>query len=325
MNKWVKKLCVLVICCVTVISAYSQQAVQYSQYLFNPLTYNPAYAGSLSDISIDGNIRTQWLGLTGAPISQSISVHLPIPKFKSGFGINIANDMIGVERTTNAQVAYNYKIRFSEFTLSAGVNAGIVQKNIDGSRLRSPDGEYDSGLTHGDVILPTSSASAIAPNFGLGVYLHNNQLWGVGLTLQHPVGISFGISELNLSYRLVPNASLHSFYTIETRSDFNFIPHLLVKSDMVKLQIDGGVIVEYQEFLQLGVGYRGYNQNSTDGLVSMLRVKVNEKLQVGYSYDIIFSKLQNTQSGSHEISFNYVMKGTLPTGKQKIRYNTRYL
>ena len=131
-------------------SGFAQQDPNFTQYMYNTLSINPAYAGSRDVFSAVALHRSQWLGFDGAPTSQTLSAHTPIREGKMGLGFNIVNDQIGVTKETDINAIYSYALEMSEYTkLSFGINAGVNLLNVDYSDLNifdPSDPEFNNNI-----------------------------------------------------------------------------------------------------------------------------------------------------------------------------------
>jgi len=141
----------------------AQQDAQYTQYMFNTMTVNPAYAGSRGQLSIAALYRSQWVGLNGAPKTQTLNLHSPIRNSKLGYGVSIVNDDIGdgVVQETSFDALVSYTIDVSlEGKLSFGLKAGGNLLNLDFQGLRN----FDAEPLNEDNI-----ENKFSPNVGVGV------------------------------------------------------------------------------------------------------------------------------------------------------------
>src|ERR1051325_10790185 len=132
-----------IFCCT---KSCAQQDPQFSQYILNQFVYNPAYAGMDNALSATAHLRTQWVDVAGQPFIQNISLHSPISLLHGGGGLQILNEEEGAMRVTTASLSYSYiyKSRLGKFSI--GLNGGVLQLNLDGSKLRASDGTYENNL-----------------------------------------------------------------------------------------------------------------------------------------------------------------------------------
>ena len=152
---------------------FAQQDAQFTQYMYNTININPAYAGSRGVMSIFGLHRTQWVGLDGAPTTNAFSVNTPINNSNLGLGVSLVNDKIGPtsDNTLSADLSYTVPMN-EEYKLSFGVKASGNIFNLDTEKLNPAD--VDPSLQNFN--------NEFSVNFGAGVYLHSDKLY-LGLSV----------------------------------------------------------------------------------------------------------------------------------------------
>lgn len=304
-------------------SLSAQQPAQYSLYMLNKFNWNPAYAGLDNSLSITGVYRKQWVDLEGSPATQIVNAHMPVYILGGGMGLQVENDVLGPERWLSANLAYSFHLDLSGGILSLGLSGGIVQREIDGQKIRTPGGNYNGEFDHGDPILPLSLESAMTPTFNAGVYFQSERL-EAGFSVRHLNEASVAFSTFNLS--LVRNY----FFTVGTNFDvgrsFAVLPSVIVQSDLTQTQIDFSMLIQYEEKVFAGGSLRGYNTSSLDAAALLLGFQISEKLRMAYAYDFTLSDLRNVSNGSHEILLSYNLNEPIGKGRPpKIIYNPRSL
>lgn len=295
-----KKLLPVAAVLLTVSFAWAQQDAQYSQFFMTKLTYNPAFAGAEEKICATGLYRSQWLGFGSAerglsPTTFLANIHAPIGQ-SFGVGLNISSDQLGFFDDVNPMLSVSYRRKFSnEGVLSLGLAGGIMQRTIDGTKLKPRQ--------DGDPLIPTQSVSDVKPDVNLGLYYMLPNLWRfesfyAGLSASHlnQARLEFGSTSLPLvmhyyfmtgaSYPLLPSLSLE--------------PNILVKTDIAKTTADINVMATFNNKIRGGLSYR-----TSDAVVVLLGYKFLPELMVGYSYDLTTSNITNYSSGSHEIMLRY--------------------
>lgn len=294
--------------------------------MFNRMAYNPAYAGMDNSLSMTGIYRTQWVGFEGSPTSQHINVHAPLPFVSSGFGISFQNDVIGAFQNMNFQAAYNYQLPVGRTgTLALGIGGGILQQNLNGSVIRTPEGEYtDVNIpNHKDNLLSAATFAANAPNIQAGIY-YKSELFEAGLAVQD-------ILEQAVPLELASIKPLRTYFfnataNLDLNRSLTFHPSVFIKSDLIETQMDFSVMFSYNDNISLGTSFRGYNSNSIDATAIIGGVKLNDKMRVYYSYDITLSELRTISTGSHEVMLNYNLNKEFGKGvPPQIIYNPRNL
>ena len=275
----------------------AQQHPLFSQYMFNGLYINPAYAGSKDFISSTLIARKQWAGFNGSPSTQIASLHAPLKSKKIGLGVMISNDKIGVTNETDFYTSYAFHIPLNTGKLSLGLNAGFSYFNSNLNELDVWDN--DDPVYEGQ----NTTLSNVLPNFGAGVYYYSNRFYA-GLSV--PQILSYDPDkpfhyDMNEVHHVVRHYFLTSGVIIETQGELNLRPSLLVKYvTNAPVQYDINMNLLISDIIWVGASYR-----SKDAVVLLLEYQVNKKLRVGYSYDITLSELRNYSTGSHEIVLGY--------------------
>lgn len=301
----------------------AQQAAQYSLYNFNQLNFNPAFAGLEQSLSFSAGFRRQWTGLEGSPSTQYLTAHLPLYIAGGGLGLVVENDEIGAERFTSASLAFNYQLELSRGVLSLGLGGGIVQRALDGAKLRTPGGIYTEPgvINHADDLLPLGTESGSTTTFHAGVYYQSEKL-DAGLAVRHLTQPSTSAGELQLT--LSRAYFLHLGMHFDLGSSLSFHPSIMVQSDVVQTQGMASILFRYNDNISAGLAFRGYSSNSLDAAVVMAGVKLSEKLTLGYAFDLTLSGLGSVNDGSHEIALNYNLGKILGAGRPpRIIYNPR--
>ena len=302
---------------------YGQYAPQYSLYMLNRYQFNPAFAGMESSLSINGSYRAQWVDLPGNPVQQNLNVHMPLYVLHGAIGFAIDHETIGAESTLKGRVSYNYVHEVEAGLISAGLAVGFHQKSLDGAALRAPGGEYEGSIIiHNDANLPMALVNGIAPDVAAGVYFAGEYFdLGVGLT-------DWTIGDINMpgaTFRGKPAVNFFGEYFIESIPQINIYPTILVRSDFSQFQFEGGVRGVYDDFLMLGIGFRGYSGNSIDALTVFMGLKISDHLSIAYGFDVTLSALNQVSSGSHEIVLKYNLNKVVGVGlPPPIIYSPRF-
>jgi len=325
-----KQIFTLIICGFFLLPLYGQQTAQYSLFALNKYNFNPAYAGLDNSLSITGVYRKQWVDLPGSPSVQNVNFHLPLYIIRGGFGINIENEEQGPERTTSATASYNYWLPIGKQNLlTIGLAGGLLEKSLDGTQLRAPEGSYidPTNIEHNDGSLPQTKVSARAPVFHAGVY-YQSPKFEVGISVlnitESEISMIDGVMGTNIS--LNRNYFLTFASNLEIGNVFTLHPSLLIKSDLIEHQIELSALLRYNDNIFGGASFRGYNANTADAVVLIGGFKLNEKITIAYSYDLTLSALQSVNSGSHEIMLNFNLNKAIGAGvPPAIIYNPRFL
>lgn len=285
---------------ISTIPVLAQQDAQYTQYMYNTLAVNPAYAGSRGVFSITGLHRSQWVGLDGAPNTQTLNFNTPVSK-RVGVGLSIVNDEIGngTNQDTYFDGVFSYTIPTSrEGKLSFGLKAGGHLLNIDFTKLQN----YQNDLN-------TTGQSDIdkrfAPNFGAGVYYHTDKFY-LGLSVPNFLKTEhFDNSATNSSFLATErmNFYLISGYVFDLNQNTKFKPAVLVKAVKgAPLQLDASLNFMFNEKFTLGAAYRW-----DAALSAMFGFQISDQFMIGLAYDKETTQLGNTafNAGSFEVLLRY--------------------
>lgn len=276
---------ILLFCLLTVGNLFSQHNNQYSQYMFNGLVVNPAYAGSNKALNVTLLHRNQWVGLEGAPQTTSLSIHTPLPNKKLNIGLNFISDKFGLTKKNTINGIFAYRISFEKSSLSFGVQGGIDMINNNWDQATT--------TTSGDAVFEGQQTKTISPNAGCGVYfLAKNYFVG----LSSPSLMQFGSNTKNV-YK---PALLYGGFIYKQSENLVFKPSVLVKyisNSPVEFDLN---LNAYYKNVGLGVSYR-----TNDAVVALLNYSINEQFNIGYAYDLTISKLRTFNNGSHEIMLKY--------------------
>lgn len=273
-------------------SVKAQQDSQFTQYMYNTLSFNPAYAGSRGGLSAIAAYRNQWLGVDGAPETLSFSAHTPINLERLAVGIGFTNDKIGPssESTATADVSYTIPLDMYDLKLSFGVKAGLNILDIDMNKLNI----YDPN----DVNLVNKTLTS--PVVGVGLYLHTSK-WYIGLSTPNMLN-SEHYDEVKVS---TASEKMHMFltagYVFDLSPSFKFKPAMQTKAVVgAPLSVDISANFLYNDRITLGAAYRW------DAAVSVLTgFQVNRNIMIGYSYDYDITDFSNYNDGSHDIFIRF--------------------
>ena len=277
---------------ITSFASFAQQDAQYTQYMYNTVNVNPAYAGSRGVLSIFGLHRTQWVGLDGAPVTNAFSINSPIENSNLGVGLSFVNDRIGptVENTISADLSYT--IQTSEtYKLSFGVKGTANLFNLDVTKL-NPENANDpllQGLNNN-----------FSPNVGAGVYFHSDKLY-LGASVPNFFETKRYDDNSVAVYKERTNLYLIGGYVFDLTSNLKFKPAFLTKVvEGAPLQVDVSGNFLINEKFVLGAAWRW-----SAAVSLMAGFQVSDGLYIGYGYDLETTKLRKYNSGSHEVFLRF--------------------
>lgn len=274
-------------------SAFSQQDAMYTQYMFNTLAINPAYAGSRNVLSATGIIRNQWAGIEGAPKTQTFTIDAPIEAKKIGLGLQLFSDKLGKTSNTGLVGSYAYRIRMDKASLSFGLQASVSKFNTDyGSVKLEP-----IGLSNDPAFMGKDTKSFA--NFGAGAYYNSDRFY-IGISVPELINNVLPGSQTNIN-RQRRHLFFMSGYVFSLNNNFKLKPSVLVKEvSGAPLQADLNATLWMMDVISLGAQYR--TNADISGLVEF---QVTPQIRFGYSYDHSTTELSGFNSGSHEIMLRY--------------------
>lgn len=283
---------------------YAQQDAQYTQYMYNTISVNPAYAGSRGVMSILGLHRSQWVGLDGAPRTQTLSLNTPLgEKERLGLGLSVIHDEIGPTSETYIDIDFSYTIPLSEQAkLSFGLKAGGHLLNIDFQRL--------SQFNNNDALFETNIDNKFSPNVGIGAYYHTDKFY-LGLsapnlletdhfdksTTSGDSNASSFLAEERVNYYLI------SGYVFNISDDVKFKPAVLTKLVFgTPLQVDVSANFLLYDKLTLGAAYRW-----SAAVSGNIGFQISDAMMIGFAYDRETTELGNTtfNDGSYEVFLRF--------------------
>lgn len=266
----------------------------YSHYMFNPLSVNPAYAGSRDHMSATAIYRHQWVGIHGAPRTQGTFLHTPLRDPRNNLGLSLVYDKLGLSSDLGLQLAYAYRIALGKSArLSFGLQGGV-------SMLQSRPGNAVTDQS-GDAVFQGGNTIWV-PGAGFGIYFDTRRFY-VGLStpqlLTHRGGaFQTFVGPDSATYK---PALLTAGCLLRINPDVKLRPSILLKHvPHTPLQVDVNANLILKDRIWLGLGYR-----NGDALVAMLEWDINPQLRLGYAYDYSVSPLRKVSSGSHEIMLRY--------------------
>jgi type IX secretion system PorP/SprF family membrane protein len=273
--------------------ANAQFDPMFTQYMNNEMVINPAYTGTPEVPTSTVLYRDQWVGMEGAPRTQTFSFHSPLGD-KNGLGLSLINEEIGIKRLFKASGTYAYRIFVGERSrLSFGLLGGVMQYKEDYNKLVliNPDDHYFS----------TGTKSFLAPNAGFGMYYYTNKFY-LGLSIPRMIKNTIINSEIENSaspqdwhyYLTSANVfELSDYFKLKVSGMFKYVSGAPVQGELAF----HGLI---QNVWWLGAAYR-----SGDAISVMTGFQLSPQLRIFYSYDYSVTPIQNYSSGSHEIIISY--------------------
>ncbi len=276
----------------TAIASFAQQDAQYTQYMYNTVNVNPAYAGTRGALSIFALHRTQWVGLDGAPVTNTVSLNTPFNNSKVGLGISIVNDEIGPSTSNSISADISYYVPISEsYKLSFGIKGTANIFNIDVTKL-NPGDQTDPQFQNID--------NEFSPNIGAGLYLHSQKAY-LGFSIPNFIETDAYNDNDVAVYKERINYYLIGGYVFDLNPTIKFKPTFMTKmTNGAPLQVDVSANFMFNEKFTAGIAYRW-----SASLSAMVGFQISEGFYLGYAYDFETTELDNYNSGSHEIFLRY--------------------
>ncbi|WP_268035573.1 PorP/SprF family type IX secretion system membrane protein [Algoriphagus sp. PAP.12] len=281
-------------------SGYAQQDAQFTQYMYNGMYYNPAFAGKEGGFRFSALHRSQWAnyststGAGGAPVTQLITAQGSLDDKNIGYGLTVVNDQIGATGNLeiNLQGAYHKKI--NRTTLSFGGYVGMFSSSLDYGELV---------LVNPEPNLPSSGKeSSMNLNFGAGVLLDRGDYY-VGLSSRHINEPEFDFGDGGIANPLLNHSYLLFGYRFRPIGQLRIEPSFLLKSvSLNNFSYDVSVIATHQNKISGGIAFRGDESVSLILGYSLLR---DNSLVLGYSFDLVVSGLEAKSPTSHELMLRY--------------------
>ncbi len=272
-----------------------QKEPQYTQYMYNIGSFNPAYVGTVETPEVAGLYRAQWIDIPGAPRTFRFGVNIPLANEKTGLGFNVVSDQLGPSTQTYVDVAYSYQVNVSDNTkLSFGLDVGGSFLNVDFTK-----GDFE---IENEPLLNTQTTNKFYPTIGAGTFLYSDD-WYLGLSI--PNFLTNGIYGDEIAV-LVEDKIQFNFiggYVFELSSGLKFKPAFMVnylQGAPMNVNLSTNFLIN--DVVTLGASYR--LDNAISGLAGF---QVSSGMFVGYSYDYNTNGLGEFNNGSHEIILKFYL------------------
>lgn len=276
------------------VMARAQQDPLYSQYMFNTLAFNPAYAGSANVFTAMALSRHQWVGFAGAPSTQTLSVHSPLPGQHLSLGGNLIHDVTGPARQTSAFLSFAYRVRTGrDAQLSFGLSGGMNMFQADLASLTTVETEHTN----------TNITGKLLPNFGFGLFWHTTRSY-VGISAPKLLENKIGDQGQVYTGKEFRHFFFLAGHVVDINRDLKFKPSVMVRAVQgAPLSIDLNANFLLQERIWFGGMYRLGN-----GIGVMAQYRFNEQLRIGYAFDLTTTRIGAYNAGTHEVMIGYDFK-----------------
>ena len=304
-----KKIIILIIAVISVITVSAQQDPQFTQNMFNKLANNPGFAGSRGVIATSILHRSQWMGFNdggAAASTQNFSVDAELPFLYGGVGLNVVNDNIAEFSNLGLQASYAYRTELGVGQIGMGMSVGMYQSGLNGGNLNSAQSD--------DPAIPTVEVKGSSLDIGAGIYYNTQDVY-IGLSSAHMTEPTIEWSD-GQNFNLTRHYFLIAGYYHEISSLLSLNPSIYLKSDGATSQLDINTNLIYNNKMWGGVSYR-----LDEGISLLAGMNVNEDLRFGLAYDVT---MMNPMSNSLEFMLGYNFK--IKTNKAVSKYkNPRFL
>jgi type IX secretion system PorP/SprF family membrane protein len=275
---------------------FGQQDPLFTQYMFNKLAVNAAYAGSRELLTADILYRNQWVGIEDAPRTINASLHSPLVNPRLALGVNVYNDQLGPLSTSGALGTFAYRIIFPKGKLSFGIQAGFKKNFLDREALTMHDED--------EPLMDYTVLREIVPDANFGIYYYTDKFYAGASTRQllqtTALEVDPGTGEKQFT-KLLTHFYGMTGAAIPLGDNLVFRPSVLakfVKNAPPQLDVDACFLL--YNVLWVGAAYR--TEKAVSGLIELV---VAQNLRIGYSHDRWLNELQPYNKGSHEIHISY--------------------
>ncbi|MCM4154151.1 type IX secretion system membrane protein PorP/SprF [Arenibacter sp. N53] len=280
----------------SVTSLFGQKEPQYTQYMYNIGSFNPAYVGTVETPDITGLYRVQWSGIPGAPKTLRFGVNLPLANEKNGLGFNIVSDQLGPTSQTYIDLAYSFQVKLSDDTkLSFGVDAGGSLLDVDYTK-----GDFEN--PNEPLLNNADTFNKFYPTVGAGLFMYQES-WYVGLSV--PNFLTSGIYADEVA-NIVEDKVQFNFiggYVFDLSEGLKFKPAFLMNylnGSPLNLNLSTNFLIS--DVVTVGASYR--LDNAISGLAGL---QISNGLFLGYSYDHNTNGLGEYSQGSHEVILKFYL------------------
>ena len=275
---------------------FAQKEPQYTQYMYNIGSFNPAYVGTVETPDITGLYRVQWSGIPGAPKTLRFGVNLPMANEKNGLGFNVVSDQLGPTTQTYIDFAYSFQVKLSEDTkLSFGVDAGGSLLDVDYTK-----GDFEN--PNEPLLNNADTFNKFYPTVGAGMFMYQEN-WYLGLSVPNFLTSGIYADEVANIVEDKMQFNLIGGYIFNFSEGLKFKPAFLMNylnGSPLNLNLSTNFLIS--EVVTLGASYR--LDNALSGLAGL---QVSNSLFLGYSYDYNTNGLGDYSQGSHEVILKFYL------------------
>ena len=313
-NIYLKRLFVIAFCVIGLCNTnvFAQTEPMYSQYMYNMLGVNPAYAGNREALSMNFFQRNQWNGIKGAPKTTSFSLDQSVKEGKIGWGVQVYDDRLGVEAATGFNGMLSTRIQVSEKgILSGGLSFGLMNYRINLNDVQNRNNPNDPSF------ISINNPSSWTPSLGMGIYYNTDRFYA---SISTPSILKSRLASYqDFVSSLEKTNAFHLFantgYVFDVNEDLKLKPSTMVKMvSGAPIEADINLNVWMKDIIGLGGSYR-----TGDAFVGMVELQASPNLRIGYAYDVPFNPLKYFTRGSNELMLRFEF-GNYKTKIKSTRY-----
>lgn len=272
----------------------AQQLPLYSQYMFNTLEINPAYAGFKESMQFTTIFRKQFNGIKDAPQTALLSFDMPIGTTQLGVGLKLVDDQISVTRTTGAQGSMSYHIDGDNSRISFGLQVGALNYKANMANLN---------VTHAGDPIFAQDVNTLVANFGTGIFYNTDRFYA-GVSVPNIVRTHLRETNIALNHyevKQAPHFYVNAGMLFDLNDNFILKPSFLLRGVKgIPLNYDINANVFFRDLLSMGISYRSHS-----AVVGLMDIRVLPELRLGYAYDYNVGRLNAFARGTHEIILRY--------------------
>jgi len=272
---------------------FAQNDVQFTHFVFNKLSYNPAYAGAAEAPVLSALYRNQWVNLDGAPVTATLNYHTTLSKDRVGLGFSITADKVGMVNTNSIEANYSYRFSAGEGKLSLGVNGRLEQGTVKWSEA--------APLELGDGSIPAAEEQRLSPNFGFGLFYQRSNFY-LGLSIPRLMRTTIyrdlSIDGSRSGYRTF---YLMSGLVTEIAEKVKFQPGAMISyNSSAPFEVDLNANLIFMDTFWLGGNYR-----LGDSFSALIQYQFTPRLRTGVAFDFTMTELNSYTNGSIEVMITY--------------------
>jgi len=298
---------------------YSQQQQMYTQFMYNKMGLNAAYAGNETYLSVNLLYRDQWNGFPGAPKAQVLTLNMPRLGKRVGLGLNFERQTLGITEKVTYELMYAYKFFLGDGTLSMGMNVSgrnYIQDYTDSRLFAIQDINQDPSI-------PRTVQSRNLINAGFGIYYNTNKFF-LGASIPRMIKSDLDFDNNNLFSTEVRHLFLMTGGTFIVNNDFRLTPQLMFRAaEKSPWGLDLNISGTWKDKYSTGLTYRtgGTRGDLGESIDLIFGIQISERLMLGFAYDITLSRIRTIDNGSLEMILSY---NFIPNKIKTIIVNPRY-